>query len=41
MGAPRANAFLKELIGRVLELMLPLLELNQFGILIGELEEGR
>ncbi|GJW12620.1 hypothetical protein Tco_1578447 [Tanacetum coccineum] len=34
-------AFLKELICKVLGLLVPLLELNQFGILLGELEEGQ
>nr|GEV36088.1 hypothetical protein [Tanacetum cinerariifolium] len=34
-------AFLKELIGRVLGLLVPLLELNRFEILLDEQEEGR
>nr|GEU65610.1 hypothetical protein [Tanacetum cinerariifolium] len=34
-------AFLKELICKVLGLLVPLLELNQFGILLGELGEGQ
>ncbi|GKD34695.1 hypothetical protein Tco_1250204 [Tanacetum coccineum] len=34
-------AFPKELICRVLELLVSLLELNQFRILLGELEEGQ
>ncbi|GKF14006.1 hypothetical protein Tco_0055468, partial [Tanacetum coccineum] len=34
-------AFMKELICRVLKLLVPLLKLNQFGILLGELEEGQ
>nr|GEV91502.1 hypothetical protein [Tanacetum cinerariifolium] len=34
-------AFLKELIFKVLGLLVSLLELNRFGILIGELEEGQ
>ncbi|GJS47450.1 putative reverse transcriptase domain-containing protein [Tanacetum coccineum] len=34
-------AFLKELICKVLRPLVPLLELNRFGILLGELEEGR
>nr|GEZ01022.1 hypothetical protein [Tanacetum cinerariifolium] len=33
-------AFLKELICRVLGLLVPLLALNRFGILLGELKEG-
>nr|GEV22153.1 hypothetical protein [Tanacetum cinerariifolium] len=33
--------FLKKLICKVLELLVPLLELNRFGIILGELEEGR
>ncbi|GJR61709.1 hypothetical protein Tco_1503871 [Tanacetum coccineum] len=34
-------AFLKELICKVLRLLVPLLELNRFGILLGEPEEGQ
>nr|GEX40139.1 reverse transcriptase domain-containing protein [Tanacetum cinerariifolium] len=34
-------AFMKELICRVLGLLVPLLESNRFGILLGEPEEGR
>ncbi|GKB98736.1 hypothetical protein Tco_0984873, partial [Tanacetum coccineum] len=34
-------AFLKELVCRVLELLVPLLELNRFKILLSELEEGQ
>ncbi|GKG61394.1 hypothetical protein Tco_0619119, partial [Tanacetum coccineum] len=34
-------AFMKELIYKVLELLVPLLELNRFEILLGEPEEGQ
>ncbi|GJR73529.1 hypothetical protein Tco_0085894 [Tanacetum coccineum] len=34
-------AFLKKLICRVLGLLVPFLDLNRFGILLGELEEGQ
>ncbi|GJZ22866.1 hypothetical protein Tco_0559905 [Tanacetum coccineum] len=36
-----SSCFLKELICKVLGLLVPLLELNQFGIILGESEEGR
>ncbi|GJV16750.1 hypothetical protein Tco_1362073 [Tanacetum coccineum] len=35
------HAFLKELIYKVLGLQVPLLELDRFGILLGEWEEGQ
>ncbi|GKB72517.1 hypothetical protein Tco_0933929 [Tanacetum coccineum] len=38
---PSSRTFLKELIRRVLGLLVPLLALNRFGILLSEPEEGQ